>query len=317
MLNYTYLTTPTDLSTFGPNDLAKYRYVALFHLGQRADGIDERELALVFGGLAHFMRAECLVTTTADLTSASEKTYIKTIYHIFDNVEDMDAYVAIATVFPDKIDKHLLRPVYQELDWDRTNDARYPVYDALNRSLETLRHNVLYSSLEEIILPTPLSKQKELVSPFGARIKSLREDRGSQNVVAQEHAPGRDRPLGRSTLRLAEEYESISREKLQEFADYFGEDISYISLEVVVPNKTVLKDLREESGLGKEKLAHTMGIACGSFFDLLESADSVSTKVMRFVHKQYKNILNREDSELKFDTLLDLQATVALEFDEK
>ncbi len=312
MLNYTYLSTPTDLTSFEPNDLKRFRYIILFDLGSRADEVDEIEFALICGSLAHFMHAEYLVTTTADLSSAPEGSYVKKIYHIFTPIKPMDAFVAIATVFPDINDEYLLEPAYQRLEWDRESSSRYPVYEALNHNLKTLRSRVNYSALGQFILPIPLTKPNPLACPFGSMITELRKAKGSQNEVSKECAPGKDRPLGRSTLRQAEEYEPISPDKLQEFADFFEVNISYISLKAVAPNSIFLSGLREESGLSPEKLAHTMGIASGYFFELLESADKVPAETMRFVYKQYKNILGKQDNELKFSQLLDLAATEAL-----
>lgn len=316
MLNYTYLATQADIAKFGPNDLTEYRYVALFDLGRHAKKVHRNEFDLICAGLARFMHEECLIVLNSELRDAPEDSFIKSIYHIFGSPGKMETFVGIATVVPEINDRILLRPVYHELKWSDRDTSRYPCFAALNLCLKKLHANLIYSSLEEILLPVQLSKQQPMACPYGTEIKNRRENLGSINEVGNRPVPGVDKPLGRTTLSSAENNEPISLAKMEDLARFFDVSVQSITFEKIVPNRNRLIELREETGLDKDKLAHSMGLASGRFFDLLEDASCVPAETMRFVYRQFQNILEQlrkmPGTNFKFTDLMDISATEAL-----
>ena len=316
MLNYTYLATEADLASFNPNDFAKYQYVALFGLGKYAKEVSINELYLIKANLARFMTDKCLVVSAMELDATPKDSFIRILFDTtFSPSPELEAYVAIATVFPGVNEQLHLTPEYQKLEWDSDSPSRYPICDALNQCREHLRAKVIYSSLEEIKLPFQLSKQQPMACPYGAKIKEMR---GSKSIfqICQEKVPLKTGTgtfqLARTTLTQAENNEPITLEKLKDIACYFNVPVSAITFEKVVPCQRCLQELRAQTGMDKESLAHIMGLPSGYFFDLLETAESVPSEKMRFIHKQFIQILKLKNKDLKFGSLLNISATEAL-----
>ena len=310
MLNYTYLVTQEDLIEFGPNDVSKFRYAILLSLGDASKSLAKNEFTLIRFGLAKFMNDECLTVLSSQLNDAPADSFIKSFFHtIFENPREMESYIAIASMD----EKLILSPVYHELIWDIEKGSRYPIYDKLTQCLEQLRSKLHYTSLADFPLPPLHPKQQSMVCPNGGEINALRKGAGEVDEVCEKKVPNKDGngtfQLKPTTLRQAERYEPITTKKIEEIALRFNVSPATITLEDIVPEKSVLQGLRTQLAIEKEELAKQFGVPSEYFFDLLENADIIPANIMRFVHHNYRTLLKAQSKTLAFMDLIDSEET--------
>lgn len=302
MLNYTYLATPTDLSSFDSNDLEVYDYLALIGLAGQEIGQDE--LNLMRAALSRFMSKNCLVVISSELAQAPNDSYLKSIYkEAFSDAPLPDTYVAVATIYPDVNDRLMFAPVYRSLSPDP--NSRRPFYAALNQSLQRLKFDLAYSSLGAIPLPDlPIAKQP-LIIPNKKAVISQRNALELNQTDFAAHCT-----VDRKTISKAENGTLIKEITLKRMAEKLGVPADRLVFNEVVPQRKKLAELRTSTGCTSEELARECGLTLACFFDLIEEADRLPSKVIRFVHHCYEKLLATE--RLSFASLINLDKTDAL-----
>lgn len=303
MLNYTYLSTPEDLATFGSKELNKYDYLVLIHIPD--DQLEKDELNLMRGILERFMKDQSLVVIAQELEAAPDDAFVRSIYKsAFPNRPDFDAYVGASTIHLDLNERVFLTPVYQELKPHA--GARRPYFEMLSRSLQALQFSLSYVSLADVPLPSLPSANKNLVIPDGRAIKRYRDEQGmSQDEFGRKCGFSDHKPISKT-----ENGNLIKKDTLERIAKCMGKSPDCIRFSDVVPSRKNLVRLRTETGLKRNELAKKHGLASGSFFDLIENAERVPERVMRTVHYWYeKHFPNRT---IPFTDVIDLKATKKL-----
>jgi len=291
---------------FNRNDLAQYRYIALFGMNTHSDEVPTLEFDLLCARLANFLKDDCLMLLNSELKDLPEDSYIRSVYHIFDNPPKKVAFVGIATVFPGINDRFLLNPVYHELKWNDDDSSHYHRYNALNQCLEHLQASLTYSSLEQVPLPELPHASQGLVIPNGKHIATLRKkaELSLTEVGCQPTAKG---PIDRKTISKAEKSEPITRDVMEHIAEVFAEPYNRVVFEKIVPPKGRFRELRLETGRTKDELAKEFGLPAALVFDLLESATCLSADRLLFFYYHYKKILG--EKKLSFESLIDFPLT--------
>lgn len=305
MLHYTYLAEEADLKTFGPNQLANYKYIALVGVGKNAASLSQIEYQYVRATLGHFMKDDCLVLMEEQLKQAPKDSFIRSIYTDLPPAQNEEGYVGISTVFNHVNPLVRLRPIYQTIQAEDTDGTRYPFLEAVNCCLDQLKEALYFRSLEDFPLPTPKTKALRSVTPFGSRIRRLRSKIGSYEEVAQIRSS-----LGSTseeTLKSVERFNPTEPENLKVVAAILGVAVESIMLDQVVLDRVQLVEFRQQTTLDKTALASAFGIGSAFFFDLLETAPVAPTSTLRFVHNQYKRVLERRT--LTAAKLINIDAT--------
>ncbi|MBC8462483.1 MAG: pentapeptide repeat-containing protein [Deltaproteobacteria bacterium] len=297
------------IATLDAEDLAQYRYVALFGAGQYEDEISREELDLIRTGLANFMKDECLMIQEAELRNTPEKSYLRSICRMFETPPADNAFVAIATVHPGINDKILKRPVYHELNrkgcdsWDQ----------ALNQALEKLRASLFVKSITDFSLPALPSKKQSLVCPNGNRIRTLRNAIGPHDRVCEIKAYRNEHEsyfLSKNTLIKAEKGEPITKTKLEDIAKVLNTAASRLIFKNIAPNRERLQKLREAVFCTEEELLEQFGVSTPVFFDLLEEEKVIPADTLRYVHHHYNKLIGSKAG--SFVELVDIPKTEEL-----
>lgn len=304
MLNYTHLASQKDIESFSPNDLAEYRYIVLIGLNQSANELSPVEFGYIQGSLASFMKEDCYVVMEQQLKNASEDCFIRLIYTDIEPRHSDDGYIAISTIFNNVNQKVHLNPVYQTIRIT-DKDARYPYYDAINDALDNIQEALYYESLSDFPVPEPKTKSAHSITPFGAKIRSLRKQIGSQEAVSEMTVNGDSISL--ETLKSIEQFNATDPGCINIISQILGVTSESISLDQVIPNRAQLIEMRRQTTLSKAELARDFGLHSGFFFDLLEDAPVIPSSTLRFVHSRYKDILNKK--KLSAAKLIDTEAT--------
>lgn len=309
MLAYTYLASPEDISNFGANQLAAYKYVALFDFGSDVEDITKTEFNLMCASLSRFMHEDCLIIRADELIEAPEECFIRPIYQIFESQPHPTPHIAIATIFAGEDDKLLLNPAYHPLDMSDHTESRYPWFESLNQCLEKLKVLLAVSSIDDFTIPPLPPKVQSTCCPNGKKIKELRQKFGSIQYVTEELKIDSTHqaacPVSRNTLQAAENYAPITNSNLAQISRFLGVTSTELKFDQVVPIRDVFKELRKQSGMSVDELAQHFGIGQTMFFDFLEQADNLSSEKIRFVFSKYKGLIKS----LKFKELIDVDAT--------
>lgn len=314
MLNYTYLSTPQELESFNHNDSANYQYVALFDFGLGKNDLSKHEFNMIRDSLARFMKKQCLIVRNDELEQASEDSYIKSIFQFFEKPEEIaSAYIAIATMEEDVLDRILRKPVYHAIEWSTETSSRYPCLDAVNACLNILRTELYITSLNDYPIPDLESTQLSLRCPNGPEIKKRQERIGSFNMVTNPHIPnlkGRSQvKFKESSLKKAKKSEPMKEETLLEIAEKLKVPLDKIIFKRLVPLPDKCTNYRIKTGLDKNTLALKFDLKSGLFFDLFEGAEVLPPKAAIYVYYQYRTHFFPS---LKFSDLIDTEASYKL-----
>jgi uncharacterized protein YjbI with pentapeptide repeats len=299
-----------NIANFKADDLAQYRYVALFGPGKYADAIPKHDLDLMHACLSNFMKGDCLFVTESELMNTPENSYIRSVYRCFGDHTENEAYVAVATIFRGINDKILKQPVYCEL-----NRKQHGSWDeALNHALERLRTALFMKSLEDFQLKPLPSAKKSLVCPNGSRIRELRNQKVGPmgrackiKIFREGRVP---HVLSKTTLIKAEKGEPITKARLRDVAKVLKVVASRLIFENTVPNRERLKELRAAVFCTEEELLEQFGVSTPIFFSMLEEAKVVPADTLRCVHHHYKQLIGSMAD--PFSELIDHSATEAL-----
>lgn len=299
-----------NIADFKADDLAQYRYVALFGPGKYADAIPKHDLDLMHACLSNFMKGDCLFVTESELMNTPENSYIRSVYRCFGDHPENEAYVAVATIFRGINDKILKQPVYCEL-----NRKQHGSWDeALNHALERLRTALFMKSLEDFQLKPLPSAKKSLVCPNGSRIRELRNQKVGPmgrackiKIFREGRVP---HVLSKTTLIKAEKGEPITKARLRDVAKVLKVAASRLIFENIVPNRERLKELRAAVFCTEEELLEQFGVSTPIFFSMLEEAKVVPADTLRYVHHHYKQLIGSMAD--PFSELIDHSATEAL-----
>ena len=325
MITFTHLATTEDIASFGANDLALYRYVALFYEGP--DLASSADFGFVLTALARFLGDRCLVVSQSELERAPEGCFVRSCFRIFESRDVSVPCLGIATIVEGENDRFLLRPLYQTLYPDNFPKSRYPFFTALNECLAELGARLNTASIDNFPLPPLPSKLQATCCPNGKQIRELRQSYGSIDQVTdpdiQRGSGERWCKVTANTLMAAENYTPIANSSLGLIAQFLDLPAEQLQFERLVPRKGVFEKLRQQCGLNLEELSNHFGAVAPEFFRLMEQASSLPSLTMRFAFNGYRKVcppkLKKSSGSggertglpeaLKFRDLIDIEAT--------
>lgn len=309
-----------NLSQLGPDDLADYRYIALFRTGSYADDLSKQKLDILHTELRKFMRNECLVVLDSELADTREDSYIKSLYSIFNPPAEIDAYIAVGTVFAEE--KLFAAPVYREISWNSRDKNSFQV--ALSQTLRELRVMLTDATLDQFPRPPLPPGAQPLLFANGTLIASKLNEkrivlRETNSVVCPD--TGGNLSCHRETVSKAKKGDLVLPSTLKYLSYLLGVPEPELMFTRIVPNKqhvcAVRKILASEA---RKETRDWFGPFSDFFFEQIEMADDIPAQCMKFVYHHYKKLFEakhknggkRSKKIIKPLALIDTEKTLAL-----
>jgi hypothetical protein len=279
-----------NLSQLGPDDLADYRYIALFRAGSYADDLSKQKLDILHTELRKFMRNECLVVLDSELADTKEDSYIRSVYSIFNPPPEMDAYIAVGTVFAEE--KLFTSPVYREINWHGHDQNSFQI--ALSQNLRELRVMLTDATLDQFPLPPLPPGAQPLQFANGTLIASKLNSKGivlreTNTVICPD--TGGNLSCHRETISKAKTGDLVLPSTLKYLSCLLGVPEPELMFTRIVPNKqhvcAVRKILASEA---RKEARDWFGPFSDFFFEQIEMANDIPAQCMKFIYHHYKKL---------------------------
>lgn len=299
MLSYTYLARSQQINEFGEEDLAAYRYIAVFGSGSYANKITKHEFTMMCVELIRFMKQDCLIVIASELEDASDRSILKEIYQDFDIPINLDAYIAIGTIIADE--DLFITPIYREIDWRSNPRARYPLLRALNQNLRVLRAKLTDATLDQFPFPPLPSGAQPLQFANGSHITNELDEksivlRDSGSVTCPE--TGQRLSAHRHTIAKARNGDLVLPSTLKYLSCLLKIPETELKFNRIVPNPSAVATARKLLAKEARKgLREWFGPFSDFFFDQIETAEDVPARCLKFIYHHYKKLI--EDNEKK------------------
>lgn len=297
MLNYTYLAKKRELETLNEDNIAEYRYIALFQTGTYADRLTGVEESILRAELTRFMREECLVVIASELDSIPDGSYLKTVFGLFGDALarlNGEAGICIGTVFDDVDTPVFTEPVCERIHWETVGDRRYPFARALSRILRKVRIRLTDASLDQFPLHPLPSRAKSLQFANGQLIETRIDERSvvlRDNNTVTDPESGETYDAHRQTIAKARDGDLVLPYTLKYLSLLLDEPEQNLKLMRVVPNKGAVLAARQLLGRHAEKgVREWFGPFSDFFFDHLEWVEDIPARHMKFIYHHYKKL---------------------------
>ena len=280
-----------NLSQLDPGDLADHRYIALFSAGSYADDLSKQKLDILHTELRKFMRNECLVVLDSELADAREDSYIKSLYSIFDPPAEMDAYIAVGTVFAEE--KLFTKPVYRAINWQSHDQNSFQA--ALSQNLRELRVMLTDATLDQFPLPPLPPGAQPLQFANGTLIASKLNSKGivlreTNTVICPD--TGGNLSCHRETISKAKTGDLVLPSTLKYLSCLLNVPEQELMFTRIVPNKQHVCAARKMLASGARKeIRDWFGPFSDFFFEQIEMADDIPAQCMKFIYHHYKKLL--------------------------
>ncbi len=298
MLNYTYLAKKRELETLNEDNIAEYRYIALFQTGTYADHLIGVEESILRAELTRFMKKECLIVLASELADIPDDTYLKTIIGIFDEARQNlsgEAGICIGTIFSEVDEILYSNPICEKIAWENEKSGKYPFAQAANRILLKLRVRLTDTTLDQFPTPPLPPGVQPLVFPNKSQILQRQTDknltlRGMESV----QIPGTEKTstADRKSIMKARKGTLVHPDTIQHIAYCLEASAPDLVLSQIVINQGMVPVMRQAIVKnGDKETAKWFGPFSNFLFEQIKLSDHIPESLAKFLYYCFKKCL--------------------------